>query len=86
MGVINCSIERVHNPGRRGINEVLFGGAGGIGFFSDESGFLVSEDPFWKGTRGKYKETNKRGKIYLCEGYRLNISCLTNASTSIHST
>lgn len=38
MGVIHCAIEGVHDPGRRGGDEVRPGAAGTVRFFADEAG------------------------------------------------
>lgn len=35
--VVDGAVERVDDPGWRGCDEVLFGGAGGIGFFADKA-------------------------------------------------
>lgn len=40
MRVVYCSVEGIDDPGRRGVDEVLFGGTGGVGLFSDKSGDL----------------------------------------------
>jgi hypothetical protein len=38
MGVIHCAIEGVHDPGRRGGDEVRPRAAGTVRFFADEAG------------------------------------------------